>query len=63
MIFIFLWFYDELVEYNVIMLFDFNLDEFNEEWIGVLKCYCNEKVGGVFYMVGFKYISDFLNFN
>lgn len=55
--------YEELAKYNVIMMFDPNPDEFNEDWIAALKRFCSEKAGGLMYMAGPKYTSDFLNLN
>lgn len=55
--------YEEMAAYNVIMMFDPNPDEFNAEWIEALKRFCNDKAGGVLYMAGPKYTSDFLNLN
>lgn len=55
--------YEELAQYNVVMMVDPNADEFNEEWIAALKRFCSEKAGGLMYMAGPKYTTDFLNLN
>jgi len=43
----------DLLQYDVILLFDPNPDEFSQEWITMLKeDYCERHSGGVLYMAG-----------
>lgn len=50
-----------LNDYGVILLFDPNPMEFDQEWIETLKKYISEHSGGVLYMAGPKYTGSFLS--
>lgn len=50
----------ELAEYDVILLFDPDPVEFDEEWIKLLKQFVGERAGGVLYMAGPMHSSRFL---
>lgn len=50
----------ELSQYHVIMLFDPNPDEFDEQWLDALKQFAEKQAGGVLYMAGPKYTGLFL---
>ncbi len=50
----------ELSEYNVIMMFDPNPDELDEEWLLSLEKFAETKAGGLFYKAGPKYTDLFL---
>lgn len=54
---------DELAKYHVIMMFDPNPDEFDDEWIRMLKDFAAKQSGGVLYMAGPKYAGSFLGGN
>lgn len=51
---------EELFEYDVILLFDPDPIEFDEEWIGLLKQFVSEHAGGMLYVAGPKFSSRFL---
>ncbi len=50
----------ELFGYDVVMLFDPDPIEFDEEWITLLKEFVSEHAGGVLYMAGPKFSGRFL---
>ncbi len=50
----------QLAEYSVIMLFDPNPDEFDDEWMDLLKQFASKQAGGVLYMAGPKFSGQFL---
>lgn len=52
---------EELAEYHVVMMFDPNPDEFDANWIEMLKNFVSEQAGGVLYMAGPKYTGLFLS--
>lgn len=52
--------YEELAEYNVIMMFDPDPRDFGEKWMDELKRFSSEKAGGVLFMAGPKFTTDFL---
>jgi len=51
---------EELFEYDVILLFDPDPIEFDEEWIKLLKQFVGEHAGGVLYKAGPTFSSRFL---
>ena len=53
----------ELGNYNVIILIDPNPEEFDEAWIDALQQFCRNKAGGVLYMAGPQYTSEFITMN
>lgn len=53
--------YEQLAKYNVIMMFDPNPDEFDEEWMKALQKFVDQNAGGLFYKAGPKYTSLFLS--
>jgi hypothetical protein len=53
----------DLGNYNVIILIDPNPEEFDEAWIDSLQQFCRNKAGGVLYMAGPQYTSEFITMN
>ncbi len=53
----------ELGKYNVIMMFDPNPNEFDNEWISDLRQFIRRKAGGFLYMTGPKYTTEFITLN
>jgi hypothetical protein len=53
----------ELGNYNVIIMIDPNPEEFDEAWIDALQQFCRNKAGGVLYMAGPQYTSEFITMN
>jgi len=51
---------EEFNKFDVIMLFDPNPNEFDEEWVNLLKRFASEHSGGVLYMSGPKFSGSFL---
>ncbi len=54
---------EQLGQYNVIMMFDPNPNEFDEEWVEAMKLFCKRKAGGVMYMAGPKFTNLFMTLN
>ena len=54
---------DELAKYNVIIMMDPNPEEFDEAWMKNLKEYCKDNAGGVLYMAGPHYTTEFVTMN
>ena len=54
---------DELGAYNVVMMFDPNPEEFDENWMDLLKDFCKFKAGGVLFMAGPQHTSEFVTMN
>lgn len=54
---------EELGKYNVVLLMDPNPNEFDSQWVDMLKTFCRNKAGGVFYMAGPKFTSEFVTLN
>jgi len=54
---------EELGKYNVVLMMDPNPNEFDADWVDMLKTFCRNKAGGVFYMAGPKFTSEFLTLN
>lgn len=53
----------DLGQYNVIIMIDPNPEEFDEAWIAALQQFCRNKAGGVLYMAGPHYTSEFITMN
>ena len=53
----------ELAEYNVVILMDPNPEEFNAQWVDNLKEFCKTKAGGVLFMAGPQFTSEFVTLN
>ena len=54
---------EELGQYNVVILLDPDPSEFDQQWIELLKDFCKYKAGGVLFMAGPQFTSDFITFN
>ncbi len=54
--------YEEMREYNVIMMFDPNPTEFDHEWLDHLEEY-TRKAGGLLYVAGPQHSAEFLTMN
>ncbi len=54
---------EELGLYNVVMMFDPNPNEFDEEWVKTLRQFVRRKAGGFLYMTGPKYSTEFVTLN
>ncbi len=54
---------EELGQYNIVMLMDPNPQEFDAEWIETLKTFIKNKAGGVFFMAGPQFTSEFVTLN
>ena len=54
---------EQLGVYNVILMFDPNPNEFDEEWIKTLRQFVRRKAGGFLYMTGPKYSTEFVTLN
>lgn len=55
--------FEELSQYNVIMMIDPDPDQFSEEWVVNLKKFCKVKAGGLFFMAGPKHTNMFVTLN
>ncbi len=53
----------ELAEYNVVILMDPNSEEFDAQWMDNLKEFCKTKAGGVLFMAGPQFTSEFVTMN
>jgi len=53
----------ELAEYNVVILMDPNAEEFDAEWMDNLKEFCKTKAGGVLFMAGPQFTTEFITMN
>jgi uncharacterized membrane protein len=54
---------EELGRYNVVVMIDPNPEEFDDRWIDLLKDFCKFKAGGVLYMAGPHFSSEFITLN
>lgn len=54
---------NELGQYNVVLLMDPNPEEFDDKWMDLLKDFCKFKAGGVLFMAGPQYTSEFVTMN
>ena len=55
--------YEELGDYNVVILMDPNAEEFDAQWLENLKKFCDERAGGVLFMAGPQFTSEFVTMN
>ncbi len=53
----------ELGQYNVVIMMDPNPAEFDDQWAQLLKDFCKYKAGGVLFMAGPHFSSEFLTLN
>ena len=53
----------ELAEYNVVIMMDPNAEEFDAQWMDNLKEFCKTKAGGVLFMAGPQFTSEFVTMN
>ncbi|MEE2826250.1 MAG: hypothetical protein VYE64_06445 [Planctomycetota bacterium] len=54
---------EELGQYNIVIMMDPNPQEFDAEWIETLKTFIKNKAGGVLYMAGPQFSSEFVTLN
>ncbi len=54
---------EELGQYNVVILLDPDPSEFDQQWMELLQDFCKYKAGGVLFMAGPQFTSDFITFN
>lgn len=54
---------EELGKYNIVMLLDPNPAEFDKSWIELLQEFCRSKAGGVLFMAGPQFTSEFITMN
>jgi len=52
--------FDQLNKYDLVMMFDPDPSDFNDEWSATLKRFLGEHAGGFLYIAGPKYASRFL---
>ena len=53
----------ELKKYNVIIMMDPNPEEFDSTWIELLKDYCKKDAGGLVFMAGPHFTTEFVTMN
>ncbi len=53
----------EMAEYNVIIMMDPNSEEFDADWMDNLKEFCKTKAGGLLFMSGPQFTSEFVTMN
>ena len=51
---------EELGQYNVVLLLDPDPAEFDDRWVKLLRDFCEYKAGGVMFMAGPQFSSEFL---
>ncbi len=54
---------EEMGQYNVIMMIDPDPQEFDAEWMDQLDAFCRFKAGGVMYMAGPQFTTEFITMN
>ncbi len=54
---------EELYQYDVVIMMDPKADEFDDQWIDLLKSFCKDNAGGVLFMAGKHYTSEFVTMN
>jgi hypothetical protein len=54
---------EEMGQYNVILMIDPDPQEFDAEWMDQLEAFCRFKAGGVMYMAGPQFTSEFVTMN
>lgn len=53
--------FEQLAQYNAVMMIDPNPDEFDEEWIQNLTRFVEQKAGGLMFVAGQRFTTDFLS--
>lgn len=53
--------FEQMAQYNAILMIDPNPDEFDEEWIKNLTRFVEQKAGGLMFVAGQKYTTDFFS--
>ena len=54
---------EELGQYNVVIMIDPNPIEFDDQWMQLLEDFCKYKAGGVLFMAGPQFTSEFITLN
>jgi len=54
---------EELGQYNVVIMLDPNPSEFDDQWMELLQDFCKYKAGGVLFMAGPQFTSEFITLN
>lgn len=54
---------EELSKYNVVIMIDPNPEEFDENWMNLLRDFCKIKSGGLLYMAGPHFTTEFVTMN
>ncbi len=54
---------EELGQYNVVIMIDPNPVEFDDKWMQLLQDFCKFKAGGVLFMAGPQFTSEFITLN
>lgn len=54
---------EELGQFNVVIMIDPNPAEFDDQWMQLLKDFCKYKAGGVLFMTGPQFTSEFITLN
>lgn len=54
---------EELGQYNIVMMMDPNPEEFDAQWIEMLKTFLRNKAGGLLFMAGPQYTAEFVTLN
>lgn len=54
---------EELGQYNVVIMIDPNPIEFDDQWMQLLQDFCKYKAGGVLFMAGPQFTSEFITLN
>lgn len=54
---------EELGQFNVVIMIDPNPSEFDDQWVQLLKNFCKYKAGGVLFMTGPQFTSEFITLN
>jgi hypothetical protein len=53
--------FEQMAQYNAILMIDPNPDEFDEEWVKSLTRFVEQKAGGLMFVAGQRYTTDFLS--
>ena len=54
---------EELGQYNVVIMIDPNPIEFDDQWMQLLEDFCKYKAGGLLFMAGPQFTSEFITLN
>ncbi len=54
---------EELGKFNVILMIDPNPQEFDQDWMDQLEAFCRYKAGGLMFMAGRQFTSEFVTMN